>query len=165
MSLWEWALAAYARPGVPEACLELQDAHGQNTPLLLWAAHARTRDAGTVQRAAAAARAWDDAAVRPLRAIRRSLKAPCPPVGDAPRETLREEVKALELRAERLLLETLEGLGAPTPLDALGEPQATPLEALGEPQATPLEAMTAAATAWGLHAPTTALAALAAALE
>jgi uncharacterized protein (TIGR02444 family) len=37
---WEWALDAYARPGVAEACLELQDVHGQNVPLLLWAAWA-----------------------------------------------------------------------------------------------------------------------------
>src|SRR5262249_34016824 len=37
MSLWEWTLEAYARPGVPEATLSLQDRHGQNTSYLLWA--------------------------------------------------------------------------------------------------------------------------------
>ena len=36
MSLWDWTLKAYAQGGVPEACLALQDAHGQNTSLLLW---------------------------------------------------------------------------------------------------------------------------------
>ncbi len=36
--LWTWACAAYAAPGVAEACLSLQDYHEQNVPLLLWAA-------------------------------------------------------------------------------------------------------------------------------
>ncbi|HRJ63367.1 MAG TPA: DUF2390 domain-containing protein, partial [Brevundimonas sp.] len=30
MSLWDWALKAYAADGVADACLELQDAAGQN---------------------------------------------------------------------------------------------------------------------------------------
>ena len=38
MSLWDWALEVYARPGVPDTCLVLQDDHGQNTSYLLWAA-------------------------------------------------------------------------------------------------------------------------------
>ena len=38
MQLWDWALKAYARQPVAEACLHLQDAHGQNVPYLLWAA-------------------------------------------------------------------------------------------------------------------------------
>ena len=38
MRLWDWAVAAYGADGVADACLELQDAAGQNVPLLLWAA-------------------------------------------------------------------------------------------------------------------------------
>ena len=38
--LWTWAVAAYGREGVSEACLELQDIHGQTVPLLLWTAWA-----------------------------------------------------------------------------------------------------------------------------
>ena len=30
MAIWEWALGAYARPDVSDACLALQDDHGQN---------------------------------------------------------------------------------------------------------------------------------------
>ena len=37
MRLWDWAVAAYGADGVAPACLELQDAAGQNVPLLLWA--------------------------------------------------------------------------------------------------------------------------------
>ena len=44
MSLWEWALETYAHPGVADACLALQEIHGQNTSFLLWAVHAEVKD-------------------------------------------------------------------------------------------------------------------------
>jgi uncharacterized protein (TIGR02444 family) len=111
VSLWGWALAAYARPGVAPACLVLQDAHGQNVPLLLaagWAClEGRALDA---KAAAGLARNWETAVVSPLRAVRRALKLPAPAIDDPSREALRSRVKAVELDAERLLLETLERL-------------------------------------------------------
>lgn len=146
MAIWEWALEAYAQPGVPEACLSLQDDHGQNTSLLLWAVYAEVKDPVLLARAAEAARAWDATALKPLREVRRSLKAPLPPFGDAARQELREEVKAIELSAERLLLETLEGLTR------------------GRAGAHALEALEAASKAWDKPAPADALAKLAAAL-
>jgi len=147
MAIWEWTLAAYGRPGVPEACLELQDAFGQNTDLLLWAVWAETADAELLARAAEATRRWEAVALVPLREVRRALKAPCPPVADAAREGLREDVKAAELRAERVLLETLAALSQGRPGGAHA-----------------LDALRAAATAWKPPAPDQALAALAAAL-
>ena len=58
--LWGWAASAYAAPGVSDVCLELQDAAGQNVPLLLWAAWAartgRAPDAGTLEAACDIAR-------------------------------------------------------------------------------------------------------------
>ena len=42
--LWDWTLRAYAQPGAAEACLDLQDQHGQNTSLLLWAVWSETAD-------------------------------------------------------------------------------------------------------------------------
>ncbi|MBW8816049.1 MAG: TIGR02444 family protein [Caulobacterales bacterium] len=147
MAIWEWVLEAYGRPGVPEACLELQDRFGQNTSFLLWAVHAETANPELLKRAAAAALAWDRVALTPLRASRRALKAPLPPVPDAGREALREEVKGLELAAERLLMETLEGLSR-------GASDGAPA----------LAALEAASAAWGPPAPADALAALAAAL-
>lgn len=143
MSLWDWVLAAYERPGVPEACLRLQDEFGQNTSFLLWAIRARPADPALLERAARAARAWDETALHPLRAVRRGLKAPAPPVADAAREGLRDDVKAAELRAERVLVETLESLGG-----AAGQGSAR-------------DALTAAAQAWGRPAPAETLAALA----
>jgi uncharacterized protein (TIGR02444 family) len=143
MSLWDWALAAYERPGVPETCLKLQDEFGQNTSLLLWAIQARPADTAVLARAAQTARSWDETTLHPLRAVRRGLKTPCPPVADAAREGLREDVKAAELRAERVLIETLERLDGGSD---------------GETSA--LDAVTAAARAWGRPAPIETLAAL-----
>ena len=107
MAIWDWTLRVYQRPGVPEACLRLQDQFGQNTDLLLWAVWAEAKDPVLLSRAAVATRAWEELALAPLREVRRALKAPLPPVADGAREGLREEVKACELRAERVLLETL----------------------------------------------------------
>lgn len=150
MGLWDWTLEAYARPGVPEACLALQDDHGQNTPFLLWAVWAETADAALLTRAADLARRWDALAVTPIRAVRRALKPGFDGVGDRDREGLREDVKAVELHAERMLMETLEALTS-----SLGR----------RPGGTPaLKALEAASRAWGPPAPDDALAALAAAL-
>jgi uncharacterized protein (TIGR02444 family) len=147
MNLWDWTLEAYARPGVPEACLELQDQHGQNTSLLLWAVWAEAADSELLARAAEAARRWEAVAVAPLRVVRRALKPHLPPIDDAGREGLREDVKAVELRAERVLMETLEAMTD------------------GQGGAHALAALEAASRAWGNAAPAPALAALAAALR
>jgi len=148
LSIWEWALEAYARPGVAQTCLKLQDEHGQNVPLLLWGVWASAGDASLIARAAVTARDWDAMAVSPLRAIRRALKSAAPPVDDERREAVRSQVKAVELQAERVLLETLEQL--------TGDSEAS---------ASPLDALKAASAAWGSAAPDDALAALAKALS
>ena len=147
MPIWEWVLEAYGRPGVPEACLRLQDEFGQNTNLLLWAVWAEARDPALLSEGARVTRAWEAAAVNPLRQSRRALKSALPPVEDAAREALREDVKAAELRAERVLLETLSDMSG---------------ESAGGAHA--LEALKAASAVWNRSAPDQELAALAAAL-
>ena len=143
--LWAWALAAYARPGAAQAALALQDDHGQSVSFLLWAAWARP-DAALAARGADLARAWNQAAIAPLREARRALKAPLPPVDEAARSALRESVRAVELEAERVLLTTLEGLGE--------RGERLLIDALG-----------IASSAWGPQAPEPALAAFASAVE
>ena len=107
---WDWAVAVHAKPGVAEACLDLQDAYGQNVPLLLWAVWR----GGDVAAAVALARVWDSEVVGPLRGVRRCLK------GRAGAEGLRERVKAVELEAERSLMLALEAVAGPVPdADAL----------------------------------------------
>ena len=119
--LWTWAVAAYEAPGVAEACLSLQDHNEQNVPLLLWAAWVavtgRRPDEETIEAACDAARAYDTVVTAPLRAVRRTLKAPIPDVDNDHREALRQQVKALELDAERRLMLELEDL-APAPSGA-----------------------------------------------
>jgi len=119
--LWTWAVAAYETPGVAEACLSLQDHNEQNVPLLLWAAWVavtgRRPDEETIEAACDAARAYDTVIVSQLRAVRRTLKAPIPDVADNHREALRQQVKALELDAERRLMLELQEL-APVPSGA-----------------------------------------------
>ena len=119
--LWTWAVAAYDAPGVAEVCLSLQDHNEQNVPLMLWAAWVavtgRRPDEETIEAACDAARAYDTVVVAPLRAVRRTLKAPIPDVDNEHREALRQQVKALELDAERRLMLELEAL-APSPSGA-----------------------------------------------
>lgn len=112
MSLWDWTLVAYDRPGVPAATLTLQDEHGLNTAFLLWAVWADP-DRETLANGVQTTVLWDETVLWPLRNVRRALKGHRPPFADAPREALREDVKAAELKAERVLMETLESFGGP----------------------------------------------------
>jgi uncharacterized protein (TIGR02444 family) len=114
MGLWDWALEAYARQPVAAACLHLQDAHGQNVPFLLWAAWmAEEGRTANLKDAARMMRQWDAEVGSPLRGVRRALKPPRPPVDETAKEALRDAVKAVELRGERVLMESLEALSAP----------------------------------------------------
>ena len=118
MSLWDWSLRAWAVEPVQIACLDLQDAQGQNIPLLLWAAWCaqtgRAPDADDIGAASDTARVWQETTIAPLRVIRRALKSRTPDMDDAAREGIRAQVKAAELDAERHLLAALEAL-SPTP--------------------------------------------------
>ncbi|CAN5156898.1 hypothetical protein BH10PSE1_BH10PSE1_02840 [soil metagenome] len=115
--LWDWSLAAYAAPGVEAACLQLQDVNGQNVSLLLWAAWCaaagRRPDAETLEAACDTARAWETAAIAPLRAVRHRLKAKILDIDETARLAVRDQVKTVELAAERGLLNDLEALAPP----------------------------------------------------
>ena len=152
MSYWDWAVKAHGREGVDAALTGLQDSHGQCVAYLLWAAWAaqegRPLSAEALAQGAALAKRWEGAATMPLRSARRHLKTPAPPIPDAAREALREQVRKAEFAAERLLMETLESL-AP---GAAGEP------------ADATDALLAAATAWSRTLPQPELANLAALL-
>ena len=148
MSLWDWTLDAYSRPGVPEACLTLQDDHGLTSAYLLWAVWAEGASDAVLDEAVGLTKSWDEAVLKPIRAVRRRLKPQFPGIDDGAREALREDIKAAELRAERVLMETLEHLAK----NASG----------GTPA---LDALTAAVLAWGTPPPEPTLANLAAALR
>ena len=125
MTLWDFAVAAYRRPGVEQDCLALQDEHGQCVTLLLWRLWVLDRKIGASElaRAVEVARKWETAVVAPLRSVRRKLREPFLAVADHARMELRERLKADELEAERVLLQSLESLkiaGGSAPADAAG---------------------------------------------
>ncbi len=109
---WSFSLAVYGRPGVPAACLALQDGRGVDVNLLLFAAWAGRECATplsveTLGRIDAAVSDWRLEVVRPLRAVRRRLK------GED--EALYQRLKAVELAAERIQQDRLFAAGGLAP--------------------------------------------------
>lgn len=122
---WHFSIDRYARPGVAEACLRLQDRDGLDVNLVLFSlwcgATGRSLDTETLRGAVAACRPWRQTVLLKLRALRRALK---PGVANVPAEraaALRERIKGLELEAERVQQEILVRLApaatqAPSPI-------------------------------------------------
>lgn len=116
--LWSFSLALYARPGVEQACLQLQAA-GANVCLLLCGAWLGQRgvtcNEQRLQLLRNVVEPWDTDIVRPLRALRTQWKNAA--THDDELRALREQVKALELEAERHLLLRLERAAQRWPQD------------------------------------------------
>ncbi|AWK88014.1 TIGR02444 family protein [Azospirillum thermophilum] len=96
---WDFSLAVYGRPGVPAACLSLQDRRGVDVNVLLFAAWAGMAcsvrlTADALAAVDAGGRTWREEVVRPLRAVRRRLKEED--------DALYRRLKAAELEAERI---------------------------------------------------------------
>ena len=112
--LWEWAVAAYARPGAKNALLELQHGAGADVVLILWrlwlAERGRRPTADALHEAIALSGDWRAGVVAPLRAARGALKTPIDHVDETGAATLRRRVLEVELAAEKLQLEALAGL-------------------------------------------------------
>jgi uncharacterized protein (TIGR02444 family) len=103
VTLWDFALAAWDRPGVSEICLRLQDRHGQCVPLLLWRAWAaeegRAPGGDLIRNAIALARTHEREVIAPLREARRTSHS------DGAKAA-----KQAELAAEAALLNALDDL-------------------------------------------------------
>lgn len=127
-AFWQFSLRIYRAPGVAAECLALQDALGIDVNLLLfmaWLGAAR-RTMLTDDEVASAqnlVQPWHDQAVRPLRAVRRQLKAFATPDSEA----FRLRVKTVELEAEQVeqamlfghALESWSGIGTADPREAV----------------------------------------------
>ena len=101
-AFWRFSLAFYARPGVAEALIALQDRAGRDVNLMLFAlwrgmAHGHRLDGGELSAAEAAIALLRRDVIEPLRRLRRGLKAD----GEPDMQALRHRIGALELAAER----------------------------------------------------------------
>jgi len=105
---WRFSLALYARPGVAEALIALQDRAGCDVNLVLFAlwagaVHGVRLDAAALAVADAAIDGLRRDIVEPLRALRRRLKAD----READIQDLRRKILVLELAAERRVQQRL----------------------------------------------------------
>ncbi|KFX71157.1 hypothetical protein TMS3_0104280 [Pseudomonas taeanensis MS-3] len=128
--LWRFAENFYQRPGVENACLHLQ-AQGADVCLLICAAWLDRRNVAfsrsRAEQLSAAAQPWQREVVGALRQIRQAWRKPA--LSDPALTTLREQVKRLELDAERVQLERLASLSADWPSEDQ-QPQSCWLDAL-----------------------------------
>lgn len=104
---WAFALAVYARPGVSEACLALQNEAGVDVMLLLMAAFVAVKHRillapDEIKAMDEACRPWREQIVWRLRAIRAELKTGPQPAPNNETGQFRSKIKALELEAEKL---------------------------------------------------------------
>lgn len=120
--LWGFAQTLYARPGAEKACLRMQ-ANGADVCLLLTALWLERRKvACTPERSSALqtlARSWQHEVVKPLRQLRMNWQSAAQQ--NRPLELLREQVKSLELQAEKTLLLQLEEYSMGWPEEEAGD--------------------------------------------
>ena len=106
--LWRFAQALYQHPGVEDTCLHLQT-QGADVCLLLCAAWLEHRQIGCSHERAETLRnlahPWQQQVIVPLRQLRQSWREAAQ--SDNALAQLREQVKQLELTAEREQLERL----------------------------------------------------------
>ena len=102
---WTFSLSLYGKPGVPQACLTLQDEAGVDVNLLLFGLFlgrtGRKLTASDVRKIAQTTEPWRAGIVVSLREARRALKEPPPPFAGPLADALRKSVKAAELESER----------------------------------------------------------------
>lgn len=124
-AFWRFSLRFYARPGVPELCLTLQDEYGVDVNLLLFLLYSARQglrlSVDDLRDIDHTIKDWRTQVVQPLRTIRRQLKSGIPPIATAASEALRSKIKNCELHAERLQQNMMElRFAAPTPIAAPG---------------------------------------------
>lgn len=104
---WDYSLLLYARPGVADACLRLQDEFGLDVNLVLFCLWSGAEGPGRLapselRECVARGEAWQAEIVERLRYVRRTLKTD--PLGADPElvRAFRPGVQSLELEAEHL---------------------------------------------------------------
>jgi uncharacterized protein (TIGR02444 family) len=108
-TFWRFSLALYERPGVASACLALQDRHGRDVNLVLYALWVGASGRGRLSvaefdAAKAVLAPWHGKAIAPLRALRRRAK------DETDAAALYAALKVAELEAEHVGQDRLERL-------------------------------------------------------
>ena len=121
--LWSFALGVYLQEGIAAQFLAFQEEFGADVNLLLYscwegAGRGRRLSGDEIGTAASHVADWHAEVVRPLRALRTRLKPGFPPIEAIGSDRLREQIKALEIGAERLELGALEAAALHRPPDA-----------------------------------------------
>ena len=115
-AFWQFSLALYRHPGVPDICIALQDNQGVDVNVLFYLLfRAMDGTSFNVSKIAAldgAVAPWRAEVVQPLRQARRALKRPDMSDLAQDDDALRLRVKSAELEAERLQQQALVRIGA-----------------------------------------------------
>lgn len=106
-ALWRFALAFYAQPGIAPLCVRLQADGGTDVMLLIAHCYASARleaplGVPEVQALRDQMADWRCRAVLPLRALRVNLRAPVAHLPESEREAFRDQLKQIELAAEKM---------------------------------------------------------------
>ncbi len=113
---WQFSLSLYRTAGVPGACIALQDKHGLDVNIMLFAlwlaSRQRAVSSGDLMQADELVREWRAEAVVALRGVRRFLRQPPAAFSGEAAIALRDKVKSAELECERLQQEALFALRA-----------------------------------------------------
>jgi len=115
--LWDFSVSLYAKAGVKDACLELQDRCGLDVNLLLFAVWSAVAGPGRLDVArfrdcVARTEAWQAQMIQPLRKLRRSCQAELPAARGADTAALAGQLRAAELAAEQVEVSLLAGWAA-----------------------------------------------------
>lgn len=105
-AFWRFSLRVYGAPGVASECLALQDEHGFDVNVVLFAAwlgaeRGRLLEAADLDHADQIVEGWSAGVVRPLRAVRRTMKT-MPEISDPQVQTQRKRIADTELFCEQI---------------------------------------------------------------
>lgn len=116
-SFWDFSVRTYRSPGVPDACLSLQNDCGADVNMLLFCcwvgAFVGRFDQDLFNRACEFSTQWADEVVAPIRSARTWMKHTGCRLENVPTEdcmALRETIKSVEFESEKLQQEVLESL-------------------------------------------------------
>lgn len=122
-AFWRFSTALYAKPGVEADLLALQDRDGLEVNLALFCLYAAVRgqalDYAAVEAMRGVGLVWGHGVVAPLRQARRLLKPSAS--GNDEAAQFRNEVKAIELAAEKAMQGALAALLAGVPAGPDGQ--------------------------------------------